>query len=355
MKEALRASLLVCAALAAGSCAWLEGDRGGEETDASELPVMRRIPPWVRPPAGELARSAELRAAVTALEQGEFMAGAVQLQRLRAAPGAQPGAGAETAALHAWSLGEAGSLAEAEQVARAGLREFGQDPPALHYALASACERSGKPEPAYQSYLRVLAAQPADPELLRACGRTALAARQPAAAVTFFDRLALLGPLDLESDLMRAAALAGAGETDQALAVYEALARAHPQDPPLLAQSATAAFELARQSGLADHRRRAGLLLDQLTELDPQYADAFRMLGINRAAAGDLAGAEQALRRALELVPAHLEAGLLLAQVLADRNQRDAARRVLQELLRQPLSGDEVDAVRRQMLELGEK
>ena len=351
MKEGLRAILVLSAALACGSCAWVLGarDHEPEMVPESELPRMRRIPPWIRPPARELARSEELRAAVDLMERGEFMPAAVTLQRLRSAPGALP----EMAAMQSWSLGEAGSPAEAEQVARAGVLEFGQDLACLQYALAVASELSGKHEAAYQAYLRVLVSQPADAVILRACGRTALAAGQPAAAVTFFDRLALQGADDLETAEMRAAALAGAGDFGSALDVYESLVGQNPQDPQLLARMASAAFSAARASGQAEHRRRAGILLVRLTEADPQHGDAFRMLGMNSAAAGDLAGAEAALRRTLEIKPAQLDAGLLLAKVLADRSQRHEARLVLQELLRQPLTRAEVDEIHQCLLQLG--
>ncbi len=350
MKEGLRAIPVLIAALAAGSCAWFGGAPAREPAaDAAELPDMRRIPPWIRPSAAELASSADLRAAVVLVEQGEFLAAAVLLQRARVATSFGP----EPAALHAWSLSEAGSTAESEQVARAALAEFGPEPPSLHYALAVACELRGKPEPAYQSYLRVLLGHPEDPVLLRACARTALASGQPGAALTFHDRLALLGPLELADQRARAEALTAAQEFDGALSVYEAMVRDHPADALLLAEAATAAYELARDSQLAEHRRRAGVLLVQLTEADPQHAAAFRMLGANCAGAGDLPGAEAALRRALEIEPAQCEAGLQLAQVLVGRNQPAAARRVLQDLLRQPLAREEVDEVRARLLELG--
>jgi len=350
MKEGWRAIPVLIAALAAGSCAGFGGAPAGEPAaDASALPDVRRIPPWVRPSAEEFARSADLRAAAALVEQGEFLAAAVQLQRLRSASAAGP----EPAALHAWTLCEAGSLAEAEQVARAALVEFGPEPPSLNYALAVACELRGRPEPAYQSYLRVLVAHPEDAVLLRACGRTALASGQPAAALTFYDRIALQGALVLEDQRARASALGGTGDFDGALSVYEAMARDHADDPQLLAEAAEAAYGIARSTDQADHRRRAGALLTSLTETDPQHAQAFRMLGTINAAAGDLPAAEVALRRTLEIEPAQCDAGLLLAQVLAGRMRQADARRVLQDLLRQPLSRAEVDEVQRRLLELG--
>lgn len=310
---------------------------------------MRRIPLWIRPAAADFAASPGLSDAVLLLEQGEHLAAAVHLQRLRTASGST----AKLAALQSWSLGEAGSLDEAEQVARAALAEFGDAEPALQYALAVACELSAKPEPAYQAYLRVLAAHPADPGILLACGRTALAAGQPAAAVTFFDRMALQRPLDLDVNRMRAQALAEAGEFDNALDVYEAMARDQQADPILLAETAAAAFDIARASQQADHRRRASELLARVTELDPQHAGAFLMLGTMRAAAGDLPGAEAALRRALELTPARIDAGLLLAEVLTGRSRPAEARQVLDDLLRQPLTRAEVAKVQERLLELG--
>ncbi len=352
MKQGSRAIPVCAAALALGSCAAIFGERdpGGGAPEAAREPAvaMKRIPEWIRPSTRDLERSEALRAAIGFVEGGEYVRGAVLLQRVRA----EPGAGPEVAALHAWCLLEAASTVEAERVAREGIAAHGADAPSLNYSLAVIHELAQRPAEAYAAYLLVLRADPGDPVLARACARTALADGRPADALPHLDRLVSAAAPDPEAQRMRAAALAGVGRLDDAMQIYEGLARDYPQDPVLLVQMGAAAFELARMSGRAEHRQRAGDLLARVVELDPQHAGAHAMLGATLAAGGDIGGAEAALRRTLEIEPNRLDTGFLLAQMLAERGRREAAREVLMELLRQPLPGEAVAEIQRRLLAL---
>ncbi len=312
MEQGSRAILALAAAFAACSCSAIFGERSSapalEPPPAATLPAMRRIPEWVRPPATDLARSAVLRAAVDFVEAGEMVRAAVLLQQARA----EPDAGPEVTALHAWTLCEAASLADAARTARAGLASFGAGSPSLNYALAVALELDHQPAAAFASYQRALAADPMNPVLLRACARTGLDSGQAAAALPQLELLASEGS----------------------------------PEPALLAQLAEATHAAAQTGGGAEERARARSLLQEVVLLDPQHERAHRMLGENLASSGDLAGAETALRRALELEPADLPAGLLLAGILQDLGRRPDAEAVLVGLLRQPLTPEAVRIVR---------
>lgn len=269
---------------------------------------MLRIPRWLRPPAVELERSAEMRAAVLAAERGDDVSAAVSLRVLRESGGISP----QACGLYAWTLRRVASSAEAERAARADLRRCGEASPAVHYALAVALETDGRAAEALDSYLLVLQADPNDAALLRACARVALAGGRP----------------------------------HDALPHLELLADGAPDDPLLLADLATAVHADALTGGEETRRARARGLLREVLLLDPQHAGAQRMLGESLAASGERDAAVTALRRALELDPAAVAAGLQLARLLYEAGQRAGAIAVLRDLLRQPLAPDQVGALR---------
>jgi tetratricopeptide (TPR) repeat protein len=343
MKQELRAIAAVLL-LATPSCALLFGERGGTDADAAATAeyaqAFRRIPAWVRPSERDFGRSEELRGAVALLERREPVSAAIRLQSLRA----RERWGPEVSALHAWALVESGSTADARRVALDGLAEHGADAPSLHYALAVAAELSAQPAEALAAYRRVLARAPGDAVLLRACARTALASGDAAIALEYLAGLpdAVTGADGLELARLRAAAWSGAGRHAEALAVHERVAAAHADDFALRAAAAAGAFAAAEAAGEQALRVAA----------DPQHAEAHWMLGRLAAGLGDMDAAEAALRRTLEIDPARVDAGFLLAGLLDDTLRKDDARTVLFELLRQPLSAAQVEAVQRRLLEL---
>jgi tetratricopeptide (TPR) repeat protein len=354
MKQEPRAIAAVLL-LATTSCALLFGERGGadagaEAAAAEYAQAFSRIPAWVRPSPRDFGRSEELRGAVALLERREPVSAAIRLQSLRA----RERWGPEVTALHAWALVESGSAADARRVALDGLAEHGAGAVALHYALAVAAEVSAQPAEALAAYRRVLAQAPGDAVMLRACARTALASGDAVAALEHLAGLpdAVTGADGLELARLRAAALSGAGRHAEALAVHERVAAANAEDFSLRASAAAGAFAAAEAAGEQDLRARARALVEAVTAADPQHAEAHWMLGRLAAGLGDVDAAEAALRRTLELDPARVDAGILLAQLLDETLRKDDARAVLFELLRQPLSAAQVEAVQRRLLEL---
>lgn len=353
MKQGMRAAAAALS-LASASCSLFFGDRGAAESAAEASPPyaqsFSRIPEWVRPAVADYSRSAELRSAIDVLERREPVSAAIQLQSLRA----RERWGPEVSALHAWALVDADAAAEARRVALDGLQEHGGDQPSLHYALAVAEELGERHAEALASYERVLARAPLDPVLLRACARTALAAGRAGTALNHLAKLpdTLEGSDGLELARMRAAAYFGAGRHADAVALHERIALAYRDDFALQEFTASGAFAAAEAAGSPALRGRARALVAALAELDPQHAEAQWMLGRLAASLGDPAAAETALRRTLELAPARVDAAILLATLLDDGLRKDEARAILFESMRQPLSGEQVEAVQRRLLEL---
>lgn len=352
MKQGLRAAAVLL--LTMPSCALLFGDRGADPADFPTSAVyeqaFRRIPSWVRPSLRDFDRSEELRRAAELLERREPVSAAIQLQSLRA----RERWGPEVTALHAWALVEAGSAADARRVALDGIAEHGAEPVALQYALAVAAEVAGQPAEALAAYARALARFPGDAVLLRACARTALASGRADEALTYLAGLpdGVEGGEGLELARMRALALTATGRHADCVALHERVAVAHAGDFAVRAAAAGGAFHAAEAAADPELRARARALVESIVELDPQHAEAHWMLGRLAASAGDLRTAETALRRTLELDPARVDAGLLLAGLLDDSLRRDEARAILFELMRQPLTAAEVEQVQRRLLEL---
>lgn len=341
------AAILLLAPL---SCSLVFGARADAGPPAPAAPVeFRRIPELVRPDARDLARSAELCAAVERIERRDGLGAAIVLQRLRA----RETWGAEVSALHSWTLSDAGAPDEGRGIALDGLAEHGPDP-ALDYARAVAAELLGAPAEALASYSRALAERPGDAVLLRACARTALAAGRAEEALAHLAALPeeAQGGTDLELERLRAAAAMAAGRHADALARQERIAAAHPGDLPLLAECAQAAAAAAEASADPELLARARALAAALTEADPQHAEAQWIVGRLAAALGETGPAETALRRTLELDPGRVDAALLLAALLDASLRKDEARALLFELLRQPLDDARIEAVQRRLLEL---
>jgi tetratricopeptide (TPR) repeat protein len=336
---------------ATASCSLLFGDRGGGGAPPPPAaPVsFRRIPELVRPSARDLARSAELCAAVEQVERREQLAAAIVFQRLHAGGRWGP----EVAALHSWSLTDSGAPADGRRVARDGLAEHGPAP-SLDYADAVAAELLGLPGEAYSAYLRASAARPGDATLLRACARTALAAGRADVALVHLDALPAPagGDEDLDLARLRATAAAAGGRYADAVAIRERLTAAHPGDLALAAENAAAAAAAAESSANPGLLVRARRLAEALAGADPQHAEAHWIVGRLSAALGETAAAEAALRRTLELDPARVDAGLLLADLLDAAARKDEARALLFELLRQPLDRERIEAVQRRILRL---
>ncbi|HKE48279.1 MAG TPA: sulfotransferase [Rhodanobacteraceae bacterium] len=173
------------------------------------------------------------------------------------------------------------------------------------------------------------------------------------------ERVLDLAPNDAR-DLVRAAALLGAGRSDDAATIIERVHAAHPEHPEALrlagaldsarGRHAEALATLARASALMPDD---ALILNTLgaaqaasgvegaaiasfaraAELDPAAPGAPHNLGRLLAARGDLDGSREAFVRALAIEPGLVPARIALADVLARLDRDDEAAHALREAL----------------------
>ncbi|MFK5956837.1 MAG: hypothetical protein QM477_10375 [Planctomycetota bacterium] len=360
--KCVRLSLVASLALL-GSCSALFGERGPvsaggrsvsvrhsqkEKSASSAAPAenLSHLPIWIHPSERDLASSRGLVEAVRFLAQGEAERASVQLQQVRSAGSFD----SEVTALHAWALLETGEVNAASAVAREGIATFGATP-ALGYAMAVIFEAQEKPAEALALYRDLLTlADINDLSMLIACARTAVGAGRGSEAMQYLDRWLLSAPLGIEGKRLRAKALQLSGRDDEALALYQQMVNDWPQDFDLLADMAEAAFATSQSSQKLEHLELAAGLLTQLTEVDPQRSSAFWQLGRTQILLELRGPAESAFSRCLELDPGNVAAGLALAELLS--TNPEASGQVLLDLLRQPLSAKDVEAVQSALLEL---
>ncbi len=308
-------------------------------------PQFPFLPRWLQPRV-EGGVDAPLAEAIEALRRQDAEQAAILLQQLRASGRY----GEVVTALHAWALVEAGEVNAASAVAQEGILQFGATP-ALGYVMAEIYELQQQPAQALALYRDLLTLDGSNLAMLRACARTAVAARRGTEALQYLDRWLLAAPLDIDGKRLRARALQLCGRPDDALALYNQLVQAWPQDYVLLAEMADVCFEIALQSKEQKHLELAAELLQRLTEADPQHASAFYELGLVESELQRPQMAMTALRRCLELEPRHVEAGLRLSALFVAAGQADEGGRVLLDLLRQPLAAKDVERVQSALLE----
>ncbi len=147
------------------------------------------------------------------------------------------------------------------------------------------------------------------------------------------DRVDFLGRYD------RAMALLGRGKVEEAIQVFEALAREDPRNPSLLLQWGQALI-------LAKRVPEARKVYERLVTVDPEFGLGWYRLGQVRDNLGDLAGAEAAYRKAIEVDPLAVDPRKALASLLAERGRVREAIDVL-EAARDLDPGDE--AIRRDL------
>ncbi len=154
------------------------------------------------------------------------------------------------------------------------------DTVALRLELARDLEQQGDSEGAYEAYRTLLSKQPDAFEGMRRTGRDPLAVAQDLISATFYsDALETLGGTnDQKALLLRAQALAGLGQYDEARAAYQAWLQSNPGDSTAQMGLAQALADLDRtEDALAIYRQiktpdsrsaQAGLLEDA----DPEQA-----------------------------------------------------------------------------------
>ncbi len=147
------------------------------------------------------------------------------------------------------------------------------------------------------------------------------------------DRVEFLGRYD------RALALLGRGKVDEAIREFAELARQDPRNPSLLLQWGQALI-------LAKRLPEARKVYERLVAVDPAFGLGWYRLAQVRDNLGDLAGAEAAYRKAIEVDPLAVDPRKALASLLADRGRVREAIDVL-EKARDLDPGDE--AIRRDL------
>jgi tetratricopeptide (TPR) repeat protein len=311
---------------------------------------LESVPAWLRPVSADLQQSAGLLDAVALLKEEQPDQAAIRLQQLRR----EFEFGSEVVGLHSWSLLQAGQPSEAATVARDGIAAFGATP-ALAFAMAEVFDAQGNAAEAFPLYRDLATLAPEDPPTLDACVRSAVALGNGRDALFYLDRLMLLEPLSVEQKRQRAAALQLAGRPSDALALYRQMAATSPDDYELLAEMATASFAAAEQGGTPADYEESVALLERLVAVAPQHADAFFMLARGQQQLGHDAASAAAFDRCLELEPGNVDAGLQYAALLAAGGDVQASADALLALLRQPISGADVERVQSRLMNLSGK
>ena|GEM_PF-3463702 len=111
------------------------------------------------------------------------------------------------------------------------------------------------------------------------------------------------------------------------LVAAKALSREAPGDPLV-------ALALGEAALAARDPEAATTALDLLVRAAPTDADAHFLLGRARRMGGNAAGAEESFRKAIELLPQHVEASMALGGLLLDMGKYADAERVYQDLSR---------------------
>lgn len=252
--------------------------------------------------------------------QGATDPAAEALREALAAGASEP----RSSALIAAEARRAGQLGVAQQAASQALAAAPQSAD-YRVLLASILLARGDGERASQ----LLSDLPsADPALMPMRARAALQTGDPEAlraALAAIDARLTAGDESGELAALRLRLRAAIEPSAQLLGEAQALARRSPADPRAL----HAQGEIA----LALHEPKPALAaFAQLTQLTPDDAEAHYLLGRARTMAADAEGAEQALRRALELSPGNLGALRALAGLLHDSGKHAEAEALYQEL-----------------------
>ena len=210
-------------------------------------------------------------------------------------------------------------------------RALGETEIELDWWLGRAYEAGDDPGRAAEAYGRVAQASQAGSDLHRrgwmSKGRIALSTGQPASAVASFEQLRQAHPQDSEVRLWLSKACSAAGLESESLAEARAAAELDPTSAEALAQWTDA----ARRS---DSLQEAVEAASKLTELTPAAGPAWLALGDLLDRTGSPAQAREAVARAVAV--GRKNAGLLRqgAELLARLDDAAAAERLLETAAR---------------------
>jgi len=226
--------------------------------------------------------------------------------------------------------------------------------------LGAARRRLGELEAAEEATRRALDLDPRYPEALSNLGEILLARGRPAEALALFEKALALSPHFVPASNNRIAALYELGRFEEAKAAADEAIEKNPDVPQLHVNLGNVLLHTARA-------RKAVKAYKRALELDPSCVEAayslamlygetpslgvFRdwlereiatkgesaqrlaALALCRHAAGDIAGAEEAARRVLEMQPAHVAALMTLAGCVSARGDHLEAIRMHERIL----------------------
>lgn len=125
-------------------------------------------------------------------------------------------------------------------------------------------------------------------------------------------------------------AMLGARQTTKAEALARELVELRPEDAGLRTQLGAVLMQIAPPgSEQFDEGVRE---VERAIEIDPRYAPGLQQRAIGLAMAGDMNGAERALREAMVVAGADLRAGLMLVELLRQTGRATEAENLLREL-----------------------
>lgn len=214
----------------------------------------------------------------------------------------------------------AGRRADAKQLLKSAADRFGSVTALLQ--LARLQSGDGDAGGALESLQKARALAPNSEEVLSAVAQLALATRQPVPAAGALDALTRMCPDVAQYQYLFGVALMGAGDAVRATEALQAADRLEPGRPLTLAAI-----------GLAlNNRKQFAEARDALTrslELDPEKPETLSALAEAEASLGDLKGAEQHARRALDAAPGDATAHLVIGMVRLQDSRYEEARDAL--------------------------
>ncbi|MBT3339862.1 MAG: tetratricopeptide repeat protein [Planctomycetes bacterium] len=320
------------------------GERGdfisAQELAQTQGPEMSFLPAPLRPTLRDFARMPALSNVVGLIRAADWSSAAMRLTAEKTTYRTS----SHVEALHAWVLLQINERETALKMATFVVDYHEPKSPAA-YVLAVDSRERGDFAAALPLYQIALKSHPRDSGLLREMAHCAFSSGQEAESIVLLDRLMVVDPLSSEDLTLRARALVTLRRYEAALLIYGRLQKDSPGDVALLLEAGQCAFA-------GNQYDKAISLCNEVTQLDPQNAEAHFVLGMASASFLDPAGAEAAFSRALELKPDYLKAGHALAVLLSNQGMIDEAYAALNQLSRQPLSSVDLEKVQGWLNEL---